>query len=456
MPDTIAAIATAPARSAIGILRVSGDRAIALVSSLFRPAGGPPLSAAADRKLIYGTFFDENGAVLDRCLATVSRAPNSYTGEDTAEVQCHGSPLLLSQGLHALLARGARCAQPGEFTRRAFLNGRMDLTQAEAVADLIDAQTAAAARNAAGQLAGAIRGRIEGIYDGLLDLVARFQAILDYPDEDIDDLTEGELGQALQTASQALDRLLSTFQQGKILTEGVPAAIVGRPNVGKSSLLNAILGYERAIVSPLPGTTRDTIEERVLLGGVLLRLTDTAGLRETRDPLERMGTQRSRQALSRADLALVVLDGSAPLTGEDLELIETAAAAPHAIAVVNKADLPRAADLDALSRLISPVCTVSALDGQGLPELAGAVASFYVSHGEVPEGEILTNARQAGAVLRSREAVDAARAELARGMTPDAVLVNVEEALSALGEVTGKTLREDLVERIFSRFCLGK
>ncbi|MDD4715391.1 MAG: tRNA uridine-5-carboxymethylaminomethyl(34) synthesis GTPase MnmE, partial [Oscillospiraceae bacterium] len=235
MPDTIVAVATAPMRSAIGILRLSGGQSIQLVSSLFRPANGFSLIEAENRKLVYGTLYDEEGTILDRCLATISRAPNSYTGEDTAEVQCHGSPLLLSRAMRALLALGARTALPGEFTKRAFLNGRMDLTEAEAVIDLIDAETRAAAQNAAGQLAGAIRKKIDGIYDGLLDLVARFQAILDYPDEEIPDLSQPELEGALEQASADLARLLQSFRQGKILTDGVPTALIGRPNVGKSS-----------------------------------------------------------------------------------------------------------------------------------------------------------------------------------------------------------------------------
>jgi tRNA modification GTPase len=454
--EPIAAIATSFSRSAIGILRLSGDGVIQLASALFRPLSGGTLAQAPSRQLIYGDLLDETGKVIDRCLATVSRGPHSYTGEDTAEFQCHGSPLLLTRGLDVLLQAGARQARPGEFTKRAFLNGQMDLTQAEAVADLIDAQTDAAAQNAAAQLTGAIRVKISGIYDDLLNLTAQFHALLDYPEEDIEGLDKAEIEGTLARAMNGLNALTQSFQKGRLMTEGIDTAIVGRPNVGKSSLLNALLGYERAIVSPIPGTTRDTVEERVLLGDRLLRLIDTAGLRDTQDPIEQMGATRAREALAQAELILVVLDASRPIEEEDQAILDAVAGKESVIAVRNKSDLPSVWEEDALAGSFSHVCTISARQQHGLDGLIDQINLLFPKDRETPPGEILTNVRQAGAAKRALDALSASLEDLRAGITPDAVLTGVEDALSTLGEITGSTLQEALVSRIFERFCVGK
>lgn len=452
---TIAAVATGMGRSAIGIIRLSGPDAIRAVDGVFTPASGGALAGMPDRTLVYGVLRDGEGRVIDRPLATVSRGPHSYTGEDTAELQCHGSPAVLAMTLEALYAQGVRPAAAGEFTRRAFLNGRMDLAQAEAVADLIDAQTGAAVRQAAGQLGGALSRRIEEIYSGLIDLMAHFHAVLDYPDEDIDPFEAEEIAGCLETAGRALDALLDTYRRGRLMTQGVPCAIVGRPNVGKSSLLNALLGWERAIVTPIPGTTRDTVEERVELGGVLLRLIDTAGLREAGDEVERIGVARSRAAMEQAELILVVLDLSRPAAPEDADLIREAVSLAPTIIVENKADLPLALEwTDELD--LAPQVPVSAKTGKGLADLESIVAGRFCADAGEGAGELLTNARQAEAAGRAKQALSRARAALNAGITPDAVLTDVEEALSALGELTGKTVRADITERIFSRFCVGK
>ncbi len=456
MSDTIAAIATGPARAAIGILRLSGPEAVSAASAVFRPRSGRPLGECRARTLVYGALLGADGAPIDQALATFSRAPHSYTGEDTAEIQCHGSPTVLALGLEALFAAGARQAGPGEFTRRAFLNGKLDLTQAEAVIDLIDAETPAAARCAAGQLSGALGRRVAGIYDGLVDVMAHFHAVLDYPDEDLDPFGAETLGAALDTAERGLAALLESYGRGRFLSRGVPCAIVGRPNAGKSSLLNALVGYDRAIVTDIPGTTRDTVEERCALGGVLLRLIDTAGLRETGDAIERMGVARSRAALEEAGLALLVVDGSAPLEAEDYAAMDAAARAPRAVCVVNKSDLPPAADREALRARFPSLCVVSAATGAGLEELAAAVAAQFPRSGDEERGELLTNARQAGAAGRALEYVRAAGEALRAGVTADAVTADVEGALEALGELTGRTVRQDVTDRIFSRFCVGK
>lgn len=455
MADTIAAIATPRVPSAIGILRLSGPDARQIADAVFQPAAGDRFADRPARRMIYGTLCDKSGAPIDQVLATWSPGPNSYTGEDTAELQCHGSPAVLAMGLEALFAHGARQALPGEFTRRAFVNGRMDLAQAEAVIDLIDAETAEGARNAYGQLTGALSRRVDAIYDGLTDVLAHFHAVLDYPDEDIDPFTQETIRAALTQAQERLDALLDTYDRGSLLAEGVPCAIVGRPNVGKSSLLNALLGYDRAIVTEIPGTTRDTLEERLRRGHVLLRLVDTAGLRETGDAVERLGVERSRSALTRARLALLVLDGAQPLTGEDEQAIAAAGSVPNVICVVNKSDLGQRLDLDALRGRFERLCVISAATGDGLKELEGMISDCFPA-GSDEAGSLLTNARQMEAARRAGEYVRSALNGLECGVTPDALLTDAEEAMSALGELTGRSVREDITARIFSRFCVGK
>ena len=455
MNDTIAAIATAQAPSAIGILRLSGPDTCAILDGVFCPKNGKPMSAQDGRNMVYGTLLDSAGRVIDNALCVLFRAPNSYTGEDCAEIHCHGSPIVLNEGLTSLFAKGARQAAGGEFTRRAFLNGRMDLIQAEAVVDLIDAETAEAARNAVGQLSGTLSRTVEEIYEALMAVVSRFYAVVDYPDEDIEDLQRAELLDTLRRSENKLQELLATFSRGKLLKSGVPTVILGKPNAGKSSLLNALLGYERAIVTDVAGTTRDTVEEKVRLDHVLLRLIDTAGIRETADSVEKIGVERSRIAAGKASLALLVLDGSAPLDAEDEAAIAVAEGVANLVVIVNKADLPRRIDVGALADRFDNVISLSAKTGEGITTLTDHITSLYPA-GSAAQGELLTNARQADAVSRAWNAVREARSALRIGMTPDVVLSDVENALSALGELNGKSLREDLVATIFSRFCVGK
>ena len=453
--DTIAAISTAGAVAAIGVLRLSGGDAFPAADRVFCPADGRPLSAHPRRTMVLGTLLDREGWAIDRCLAVTFAAGASYTGEDSAEFHCHGSPVVLQEGLLSLFAAGARQAGPGEFTKRAFLNGCLDLTEAEAVIDLIEAETADAARNAVGQLEGSLRRRIGGIYEDLLAVASRFYAVVDYPDEDIGDLSREELRETLRRSEAKLRELLATFRRGQVLKNGVPTAIVGRPNAGKSSLLNALAGYDRAIVTDIPGTTRDTVEERVELGGVTLRLIDTAGLRSSDDPIERMGVERSRAAMEEAELIFVVLDQSRPADGEDAALVRRAAELAPTVVLLNKKDLPcrleRTDDLDAAAAL--PIC---AKTGEGLDELAEQVTRIFPRPEGQRMGELLTNQRQAEAARRARESVRRAQTALEAGVTPDALLTDVEEALEALGELTGQSVREDIVDRIFQRFCVGK
>ena len=454
--DTIVAIATPPGPGAIGVLRLSGPGAVRLAEQCFRPLGHKGLRDRPPRTLVYGSLLDRDGVVIDQALCTVSYGPHSYTGEDTAEFQCHGAPQVLSLGLEALCALGARLAGPGEFTRRAFLNGKLDLAQAEAVGDLLEATSREGVRQAAGQLAGALSRRIGEIYSALVDVMAHFHAVLDYPDEDLDPFTREGLSATLTEQEGVLDALLSTCRRGRQLARGIPCALVGQPNVGKSSLLNALAGFERAIVTDIPGTTRDTVEANVELGGLPLRLIDTAGLRDSDDPVERMGVERSRAAMEQAELILVLWDSSARVTGEEVALLERAVELAPTILVWTKGDLPTAPipvlELPEGLRVVE----LSARTGEGLDRLEEAVAALFPRESGTPYGQMLTNQRQEEATGRARAAVHRAREALEAGVTPDALLTDVEEALAALGELTGQSVREDITDRIFSRFCVGK
>lgn len=452
MSDVIAAVSTGRQVCAIGIIRLSGDGCIAVAERVFTPLN-KPLHEAANRKLVMGTLHDARGRVIDQCMAVCSRQPHSYTGEDTVEFHCHGSPAVLAAGLEALYHAGARPAGRGEFTKRAFLNGKMDLTQAEAVIDLIEADTADAAANAAGQVGGVLQKKLAPIYEELVNLCSHFHAVLDYPDEDIEDFGLQNYTATLRAAAKELYALLQTYGQGRILRQGVAAAIVGRPNVGKSSLLNRLAGFDRAIVTDIPGTTRDTVEESVMVGSTRLRLIDTAGIRQTADTVEAMGVERSKKALEEADLAIFLCDGSQPLTQEDRDIIALCMDAPNAIALINKSDLGKTVQPGELPFMT--ILPVSIKEGTGLEMLPEVLEEMF--GGGMPcDGSILTNARQYDACRRAYEAMLESLKGLKLGQTPDAVLTDVEAAMEAMGEVTGATVREDITARIFERFCVGK
>ena len=453
MSHVIAAVSTGSQISAIGILRLSGDGCASVAGKVFQLASGIPLQEAPNRKLMLGTLHDKEGRVIDQCMAVYTRGPHSYTGEDTVEIQCHGSPAVLASGLEALYLAGAKPATRGEFTKRAFLNGQLDLTQAEAVIDLIEADSADAAANAAGQVGGILQKKLTPVYQELTDLCSHFHAVLDYPDEDIEDFGLRAYAATLQKNAQTLSALLDTYGQGRILKQGVAAAIVGKPNVGKSSLLNALAGFERVIVTEIAGTTRDTVEETVMVGGVRLRLIDTAGIRETHDRIEAIGVERSRQAVENADLVIFVCDGSAPLTPDDRAVMDICCEKENAIALINKSDKGNVVvPSDLPFMYVIPIC---AKTGEGLDQLADVVAMLFA--GTSPcDGSILTNPRQFDAIRRAHNAILRALQGLKLGLTPDAVLIDVEESMEAMGEVTGATVREDITARIFERFCVGK
>ena len=417
MSDTIAAVATGNAVTALGIIRISGDRAVEITDKIFKPAGGTPLKEAPSGKLVYGKLFGENGELLDLCLAQICRAPGSITGENYAELQCHGSPVVLKAAIETLCANGARIALPGEYTKRAFLNGKMSLTEAEAVIDLIEAETSDCAANAAGQLAGAVSRKTEAVYSDLANISAHYHAVLDYPDEDIEDFVLNEYRAVISGSISVIRTLLSTFERGSLMKNGIPAVIVGKPNAGKSSLLNALLGYDRAIVTDIPGTTRDTIEEKIKFGAVTLLLSDTAGIRDTQDTVEKLGVGRSLKAAENAELIIAVIDGNNSLTAEDKKVMETT--------------------------------------GEGIEELSAEIEKLFPMP-QVPAGEIITNLRQKEALAKALYSLENALEAMETGVTPDAVLTETENAMYAIGELNGKTVREDITNRIFDRFCVGK
>ncbi|MGI5963852.1 MAG: tRNA uridine-5-carboxymethylaminomethyl(34) synthesis GTPase MnmE [Lawsonibacter sp.] len=462
--DTIAAISTPAGPGAIGILRVSGPSALSVATTCFRPLGHRKLLECSPRTLVYGCLLDRDGGCIDQVLCTYSRAPASYTGEDTAEFHCHGSPTVLALGLESLFAAGARQAGPGEFTRRAFLNGKLDLAQAEAVGDLLEATSREGARHAAGRLAGALSRKLESIYSALTDVMAHFHAVLDYPDEDIDPFRLEELDQILARQEELLGALVASGQRGTLLSQGLSCPILGRPNAGKSSLLNALVGYNRSIVTDIPGTTRDTVEVQIQIDGLPVRLIDTAGVRESADPIEQLGVARSRQALEEANFILLVWDSSLPFGAAERQLLEECLSLTDTILVENKSDLSPLPLPDlGLTKLQQARLTrvsISAQTGAGLDHLEEAMTTlartYFPKAQEAGYGILLSNQRQIQAAQRAMQSVTRSRQALKDGVTPDALLTDVEMALEALGELTGKSVRADITDRIFQRFCVGK
>lgn len=452
--DTIVAISTPPGEAGIGIVRLSGPEALAIARRLFRPR--QPLPEFRSRHLYLGHFLNRQGQVLDEVLLTFMRAPHTYTREDVVEINCHSGYAVLKAILAEILAQGARLARPGEFTLRAFLSGRLDLAQAEAVLEVVQAKTEAALRVAAAHLSGGLGRRLKGVQEALLAVLARVEAALDFPEE-AEETPGTELLQELAGPARELEELRHSYRQGRFLREGVRVVLAGRPNVGKSSLLNRLLKAERAIVTDIPGTTRDVIEETLNLGGVPLRLCDTAGLRAARDRVEELGVARSREQLAQADLVLYLVDGSLPLEPEELKRLEELGNRP-VLVVVNKRDLPLALDLEELARHTNfPQVEISALTGQGLEGLEQAVLDLVLGGGVLTEGELVTQARHHELLGRAGEALERAR-QLLKETAPAYELVALElhETLKALGEITGEEVGDAVLEQIFARFCLGK
>ncbi len=454
--DTIAAIATGAGEGGIGIVRLSGAGALAVAERVFRPRRGLPLGRRRSHTVTYGWVQTPAGERVDEALALVMRAPHSYTGEDVVELQCHGGQLAVRRVLEQTLQAGARLAEPGEFTRRAFLNGRLDLSQAEAVVDLIRAKTDRAMAAAVAHLGGSLREAVSAVRSRLLEMMAHVEADIDFPELELEVQTREEIAAGCDEALAAVERLLGGARAGRILREGLRVVLAGRPNVGKSSLLNRLVRENRAIVTAVPGTTRDVIAEWVELGGVPVQLSDTAGIRDTDDPVEQIGVERTREALRQAHLVLVVVDCAAGLLPEDREWIRELPATASRIGVANKIDLNPAFPLSELTEALggAPVVAVSAERCTGISELEAEIARHA---GALDAGEeLLVNARQAEAIGRAAAHLREAREALAQGVGVELVGIDLRAAWMALGEVTGETADDDLLDQIFSRFCIGK
>lgn len=472
--DTIAAIATPPGQGGVGVIRISGAEAFALVRPLFR-APGKNTDIPPSHLLTYGRIIDpQTQEIIDEVLVAFMRAPHTYTREDVVEIQGHGSPLVLQRILRLLLAHGARLANPGEFTLRAFLHGRLDLAQAEAIMDLISAQTEAGQRLAMQQLQGQVSLQVQDARHAILGVIARIEASIDFPEDDIPTPQPEELHPLIQVAQQKVAMLLAGSEQGRLYRQGLRTAIIGRPNVGKSSLLNALLRTERAIVTPVAGTTRDTVEEVANLRGIPLYLIDTAGITPTDDPVEQIGVQRSRAAAESAEVVLLVLDGSEPLNERDRQIsseLRSMGFGSHAdtqeiegrkrtvLIVLNKADQEVRLELEEIARLWpeSRSVSTSMVTGSGISELEETLANLILAgHASFGEEALITSARHQEALRRADEHLRAAYHSLQQEIPLDFVSIDLDAAYDALGEVTGETASEDLLDRIFSEFCIGK
>ncbi len=453
--DTIAAISTPIGVGGIGIVRMSGSKSQDILRSMFKTKSGKQLDHFENRRFYYGHIVDSDGRIIDEVLVVVMKAPHSYTKEDIVEIHCHGGIIPLRQILKLAVKYGARLAEPGEFTKRAFLNGRIDLAQAEGIMELIYAKTEAQARASIQHMEGALSEKIRRIREKLLNVMAHIEVTIDYPEEGIEEVPIEDYLQGLNDVLNEIDYLLSTAEQGKIIRYGVKVVIVGKPNVGKSSLLNALLKENRAIVTDIPGTTRDVIEESLSINGLLVRILDTAGIRETTDVVEELGVKRSKKSIEEADLVLWVLDASRPFDDEDRRIMAEIAD-KKVIAVFNKTDKPIVLDLNDIG-LNAPIIYTSMVLNKGIEDIERCIYDT-VMEGKVEsdEGIFITNLRHQEALIRAKEHIIEALQALKNGIPLDLVSIDLRSACDALGTITGETLTEDLIDKIFSEFCVGK
>lgn len=453
--DTIAAIATPLGESGIGVIRISGSHAYAVGDAIFRSPSGKSLAQRRDRSIQHGLVVADDGRPVDEVLMLIMKGPHSYTAEDVLEIQCHGGRKALEEILSLVLAHGARLANPGEFTQRAFVNGRIDLAQAEAVMDVIQAKSRQGLTSAVNQLEGRLSKVISAMRHELTDFITRLEVTIDYPEEDLEDITVPDVAGAIRKQLASLDEMLEASHDGRIIRDGVMAAIAGTPNAGKSSLLNRLLQEDRAIVTDVPGTTRDVLEEWISLKGVPVCLVDTAGIRETDDTVEKIGVTKAKAYMDKADIILVVIDSSRPLSEEDRAILENTKER-NVLIVLNKSDLtPVVAEKD-LGQYGHPVLSLSAGTGEGLEALKEQLLSLALSHADTAGSALLTNTRHIELVRQSREALKRALDSIEAGMPVDCAVVDLREAWDLLGSITGDTVHDDMVEEIFSRFCLGK
>ncbi|MGG1290836.1 tRNA uridine-5-carboxymethylaminomethyl(34) synthesis GTPase MnmE [Bacillus smithii] len=458
--DTIAAISTPLGEGAIAIVRLSGPDAVSIADRVFHSPNGKKLADVPTHTIHYGQLHDpQTGNVVEEVMVSVMRAPKTFTREDVVEINCHGGLVSVNRVLQLVLNSGARMAEPGEFTKRAFLNGRIDLSQAEAVMDLIRAKTDKAMNVALNQIEGRLSKLIRKLRQEILEVLAHVEVNIDYPEyDDVEDMTHELLLKKSLYVKQEIEKLLRTSQQGKILREGLSTVIIGRPNVGKSSLLNALVHENKAIVTNIPGTTRDVIEEYVNVRGVPLRLVDTAGIRETEDIVERIGVERSRQVLKEADLILLVLNYSEELTPEDEKLFE-AAKGMDVIVIVNKTDLPQKIDMERVQKLANnhKIVTTSLLEEQGIDELEEAIASlFFEGSIESQDATYVSNSRHIALLNQALNAINDAIAGVEASMPVDMVQIDLTRTWELLGEIIGDSVHESLINQLFSQFCLGK
>ena len=455
--DTISAIATAMGEGGVGIVRLSGAFAIETAARMFRAADGRNLVDAGVRELLYGTVVRENGCLVDEALCLVMRAPHSYTREDVVELQCHGGAVSLREVLALTYRHGARAAERGEFTKRAFLNGRLDLAEAQAVMDVVRAKTEKGLEMAAGHLAGHFSQRIRAMREDILALLAHLEAVIDFPEEGVDEVVIEEVREKVSKIRASLLRILQTAHTGRILRDGLETAIVGKPNVGKSSLLNALLREDRAIVTDVPGTTRDTIEEYADIGGVPLKIIDTAGIRSTEDAVERIGVEKARAHVKSAALVLALFDGSRPFEQEDEEILSLLEG-KEALLVVTKSDLARVLDADRLGRLAGfPLVEITTKEEEGLSPLVDAILrKVYDGEDRSGEGAFVADLRTKNLLEEAEGHIAAAISTMDQGLGLDFISIDLRSSLEKLGEITGETAGDDVLDEIFSRFCVGK
>ncbi len=451
---TIAAISTAQGQGGIGVIRISGDDAIKIAEKVFVCASGKNLSELNGYSAAFG-YVVKNGDKLDEGVALVFRAPHSYTGENVVEISCHGGPFITREVLRTVFEAGATPAQPGEFTKRAFLNGKVDLAEAESVMDIIGAKSSAAARTAMANKDGAVSKKIDDIKSDLINKAAHLAAWADYPEEDIPEIAPMELEKSIDNAVKKLDSLLKNYDSGQIIKEGIDAVIAGRPNVGKSTLMNLLTGAESSIVTEIPGTTRDIIEETVTIGNVLLRLSDTAGIRDTKNKVEQIGVEKAKKRLESCGLALVVFDNSQPLNEDDRDLIKAVKGIPS-VAIINKSDLNDNIDREFIKSNIENVVYISAEKAEGIDELTRVIEKTAGTDKFNPSGGILSNERQRNAALNAMNTLKEAKNAIEMGITFDAVTVLIEDGISSLMELTGEKAGDEIVDRVFHNFCVGK
>ncbi|GAB6137146.1 tRNA uridine-5-carboxymethylaminomethyl(34) synthesis GTPase MnmE [Halanaerobaculum tunisiense] len=457
--DTIAAISTAVSEGGIGIVRISGPEAIEIADTVFKSKGNKSLTEVDSYTAHYGHLVHPTtDQTVDEVITLVMRAPKTYTTEDIVEIDCHGGTVILKKILDLVLHQGARLADPGEFTKRAFLNGRIDLSQAEAVIDLIRSQTEANLEVAVDQLEGGLAAKVTAIRQDIVSLLAHLEATIDFPEDEIDDFSSAELGERIDQVIAKVDKLLQTSERGKIIKEGIEAAIIGRPNVGKSTLLNSLLREKRAIVTEVPGTTRDVIEEVINLDGIPVKIIDTAGIREAEDEVERIGIEKSEEFLAKADVVLLVLDLNQGIAQEDRELI-AATEDKERVIVANKLDLENEVDWATVKDLAgdSPIVKTAAVDNKGIDDLEEVISDLAFS-GQVQASNqtLITNLRHKNALDRAKQSLSDVKETFNQGLPNDFLTIDLREALEAVGEITGDTLSEDIIDQIFADFCLGK